>query len=182
MKIVLVTPLYPPEVAAAAPYTKELAKRMSPTHTVSVVTYSHLPEQLPDVLVHTVKKNQPLPFRLISFFFALIPALRNADICYAQNGPSVEFPLFLASFVTRTPIFIHIGDPAAHVYAKNHFFRNIVERLLFSRAKKVLTDTPLPRPEILPLEEMPEQELVAYERSWTEHLTLLEETFSTYAT
>ena len=59
MTLVLASPLYPPDLAEPAPYTKELARRLSTTHTVIVVAYGRLPEKVPGARNKTLKKPKP---------------------------------------------------------------------------------------------------------------------------
>lgn len=180
MKIVLATPLYPPDVAWPAPYTKELARRLSPAHTVSIVTYGDLPEHIDGVVITAISKRAPRLIRLIRYTRALIKAAHNADLIYAENGASVELPLVITSFLSRTPIVLHVGDERAHKRASSQLPLKSIYNAARSSAKKVLTDSPVPRPEILPFKEYPTNEMAAYEASWHKHLETLEDLF-TYA-
>lgn len=173
MKIVLATPLYPPDIAEPAPYIKELAKRLAKTDVVTIVTYGHIPEEVSGVRIYAVEKRRPLPFRLIAFTFALLKAIRDADILYAQNGPSVELPVLLVSFFTRARLFVRIGDEAAHRHAQSRLVRRALESLILRRAESIVTDSPFARPEILPFAERPVSELAAFERSWDGHVSEL---------
>ena len=178
MRITLASPLFPPEIAEPAPYTKELATRLAGGHQVSVVAYAHSPERVQGAEIISVEKRRPLPIRLIRFYFALFRAARGTDILYIQNGPSVELPAAFFSLFTRTPLIIHIGDTAAHTYAQTRPLLRAIERFVRARARKVVTDSPLARPEINPLLPQPEAELAAYEASWAKHLAYLEDLFS----
>ncbi len=177
MKIVLATPLYPPDIAEPAPYIKELARRLAANHAVKVVVYGHLPEQVPGVTVIAVDKRRPLPFRLLSYTIALMRAARGADVLYAQNGPSVELPLIFVSRIKRMPLFMHIGDKAAHEYAARHPLRRLIERLAFRKARAV-EGTPQPRPEILPFDPRPDAALAAWKESWYGHMQELGHIFT----
>lgn len=178
MKIVLATPLYPPEIAGPALYVKELAKRLSVNHAVTVVAYAHLPETLPDVTVVTVEKRHPLPLRLVSYLYALIQTARKADIIYAVNGASVELPAMLASIITKASLILCIADTTAHSRAKSEFLLQLIHRFGAARAVRTVTALPMPRPEILPLETYPAEALATYEASWREHIRLLTELFN----
>lgn len=167
MKIVLTTPLYPPEIADAALYAKELARRLAPDHQIIVVTYARLPEQLPGVTVVAIDKRQPRIARLRAFRNAFVSAVRDADAVIGINGASVELPLLLATRPASVPLVFCVADTGAHARA------GLLERLAFMRATHVLSDLPPRRPEILPLEPAPIVELAAYEASWTAHLATL---------
>lgn len=178
MRIVLATPLYPPDTEDPAPYVKELARHLASQHIITIVTYGRLPENVPGVQIVAVNKRRPLPLRLIAYTMALRRVARDADVLYAQNGPSTELPAGLVALVTRTPLVMHIGDPVAHEHAATHPLLRLIERFAFSRAQAVITDSPLPRPEILPLEPEPVAAQDAHRVSWEMHLRTLENTFT----
>lgn len=170
MKIVLASPLYPPDIAPPAPYTKELAKRLAASgHEVVLVVYGRLPEPLGGARIVAIDKQLPLPLRLWRFFRALLREVSRADAAYIQNGPSVELPAAAASLFTRTPLFIRFGDEAAHRYAQRRLLRRALEGFIARRAR-LIQSAPGERPEILPLEERPEAALHAWEESWTQHV------------
>lgn len=173
MRIVLATPLYPPEIAPPAPYIQELAKRLAKLHEVTIVAYAHLPEAVPSVRVIAVDKRRPLPLRLISYLRALAQATRQADVLYTVNGASVELPAIIVVALTRTPLVFCIADPAAHARTRSNLLLRIIEQSISARAKLVITDVPYPRPEILPLEPFPVEEMAAYEASWDAHLSTI---------
>jgi len=177
MKIVLATPLYPPDIAEPAPYVKELATRLASSHEVVVVTYGRLPEQIPGVRIVSVDKRRPLPLRLLSYTAALLRAARGADVIYAQNGPSVELPLVIVLRIVRAPLVMRMGDAAAHAYAAHHPLRKFVERLALRRGR-VIEGAPGARPEILPFAPRPDAALAAWETAWRSHLSDLTSTFT----
>ncbi|MFA6408216.1 MAG: glycosyltransferase [Candidatus Paceibacterota bacterium] len=177
MRIVLATPLYPPDIAEPAPYIKELAKRLAELHEVTIVTYARLPEKVPGVRTIAIDKRQPLPLRLFAYLRALLRAAKYADVIYAENGASVELPAGLVSLFSARPLIMHVGDLVAHKRAQTSLALRSIEHFARSRAKTVITDSPLPKPEILPLDIIPIDKLAAYERSWSEHLRKLEDIF-----
>lgn len=168
MRIVLATPLYPPEVADAAVYAKELSRRLAPSHDVTVVAYAHLPEQVPGVRVVAIDKRRPRLARLRTFRKALTAAVQNADALLAINGASVELPLLLVKRPRSMPLLFLTADRSAHERG------GLLERLASARADRVVADLPPKRPEILPLEPTPDKELAAWEDAWKTHLTTLD--------
>ena len=174
MKIVLATPLYPPDIGEAAAYSKEAARRLSEKHDVTVVAYGRLPENVPEVRVISVSKQRPVLVRLFEYTVALIREARDADVIYAQNGASVELPVVVASLFTRTPFILHIADAPAHGRSKKSAVLGFIQGLAHNRARTVFADMPLERPEILPFEPYPEGDVASYEASWREHLGTLE--------
>lgn len=173
MKIVLATPLYPPEIAAPAPYVKELAKRLSKLHAVTLVAYARLPEQVPSVSVCAVDKRQPRVVRILSFTRALRNTATEADAVYAVNGASVELPLillYLNPFLRMPPLFFCIADPKAEGMLRRSPILWCLAHTVRLLSRDTITALPLPRPEILSFAPEPTEELAEYERSWKEHL------------
>lgn len=177
MNIVLATPLYPPDIAQPASYIKELARRLGKEHSVTIVTYGRLPEQVEKVRILAIDKRAPLPLRLARFTVALLRAARQADVVYAENGSSVELPVTLITLLTRCPLVMHLGDAAAHARAQRRPLLRFLERLAVRRARVVLAEMPPQRPEILPFRPPPTATLATYEQSWSTHLRELENTF-----
>lgn len=174
MHIVVATPLYPPDIEEAAVYSKEVAKRLAEKHTVTVVAYTRLPEQLPSVHVIAISKREPTFVRIAKFTLALARAARNTDLLYVQNGASVELPMTIVSLVSRAQIILHIADPVAHAKAKKSFVLHLIQQIATSRANTIFADMPLRKPEILPLEEPAAEALEKYETSWRGHISRLE--------
>lgn len=181
MRIAIATPLYPPEIAAPAPYIKELAKRLAGRHEVTIVAYGRLPEQVPGVHIMTVDKRQPLLSRLIAYTRALRQVARRADIIYAVNGASVELPVVLATLSSPRSFVLGIADPVAREHAKQSWALHAIDRIAAQHSRAVIEHMPLPRPEINPLTGVPKEAFDAYEDSWQAHLEELETQFATYA-
>ncbi len=172
MRILIVTPLYPPEVADAAVYAKELALRLSKNHKVTVIAYTHLPEEVRGVSIVTIDKRKQRFARLRAFRKAFIHAVKNTDAVLAINGASVELPLLFTFFPRSVPLIFCIADVAAHLRG------GLIEHLSFARADAIVRELPPRCPEILPFEPRPTEALTAYEASWTAHLRTLELLFS----
>lgn len=173
MRVVIATPLYPPDTAPQAVYVKELARRLSIEHTVTVVAYGSYPEQIPGVDIIAVSKRHAKPLRLLAFAWALYRATRTADILYAENGPSVELPVWLLTLLPHPKLVVHMGDPHAATRAEISASHRLLLRGMTKRATHVETSTPLVRPEILPLQPRPDLELRTYEDSWRQHVSLI---------
>jgi glycosyltransferase involved in cell wall biosynthesis len=113
MKIVLATPIYPPEVGGPATYTKELAKHLAGTHELVVVTYTDSKEVFPGTTLIAVSKRSRLPVRLVKYFFAIWKASKNADIIYVQNAMAAGLPVALVSSLRGIPFVLKfVGDEA----------------------------------------------------------------------
>lgn len=177
MKILIVTALFPPDIAPPAPYAKELAKRLLEKHEVTLLTYARLPEEVPGVRIIAVNKRLPLPTRLALFTVKFFLAARKADVIYIENGASVELSAGIVSMLTRKPVLIHMGDIAADTRAAKKPFLARIQKFVKSRARDVVTDVPLERPEILPFSPPPMQAQEAYRASWDTHIKKLLEIF-----
>ncbi len=196
MKILVVTPLYPPDIVESASYVKELASRLKETYTVTVLAYNHIPETIPHVRIVSIEKNILLPIRLIKFTYTLLKLLRDTDIVYVQNGPSVELPVFIATLLTRKRFVMRLGDTTALHHAVTNRLYKFLLRMTLYRAEHIVTHTvssvhanqliPLSlkqrvhnvtfseiRPEILPFAPYPDEALTQYETSWKKHITEL---------
>ena len=177
MKIVIATPFFPPDIGEQALYVKELSKRLSYSHDVTVVTYARLPEKVEGVSFVSVDKRRPLFIRLLHYTFVLWKTTRDTDILYAQNGASVELPAGLIAIFTRRPLVMHIGDKVAHKRAVQHILLRLVENFAFWQARSVVVDMPMKKPEILPWKPVPQKELTEYNKSWNIHMTTLKNIF-----
>lgn len=176
MKIVLATPLYPPDIAEPAPYVKELAKRLSKEHEVTVVTYGSHPEMIEHVRVVSTDKHRPLYLRLVTYFFSLWSTAAGADVLMVENGASVELPAGILARLSRTRLVLHRGDASAHARASKSRVLTWIEHFVEKKAYAIVENRPLPSPEILPFAPKPVEALAAYEASWENHLTLLNKT------
>jgi hypothetical protein len=200
MKILIATPLYPPDINEPAPYVKELAGRLSVKHAVTVLAYNHIPEQVTGVEIIPIEKSVILPVRLWRFFGALMRASWENDVLYVQNGPSVELPTLLLSFFTRTPLYLRLGDEVALAYSQATPLPRRLLLTLVGRVRGVVTHTdtgnasaflmkglpssrihnmerPLSRPEILPFTPYLIEADTNYQTSWNTHIDALTSLF-----
>lgn len=113
MKIIIATPLYPPDIAEPAPYVKELAKNLRHKHDITVVAYANNPEKISRVKIVAVSKRDWLPVRLIKYTLALYKASKGTDVIYVQNGPSVDFPAIIVGKITGINVIIRFSHDKA---------------------------------------------------------------------
>lgn len=177
MKLVIATPFYPPDTEVTAVYAYELAKRLSSRHSVVVVTYGRLPEELPNITVNAVEKRHGRLSRVVAFRNSLSRALRGADALILVNGMSVEAPLACIPHARRIPTARILVDEPAESRANRSVLAKMVKRVL-SYSHVLNTNLPLPRPEILPLAPYPEIEFHTYEQSWESHIATLKQVLS----
>ncbi|MHB0978209.1 MAG: glycosyltransferase family 4 protein [Minisyncoccota bacterium] len=113
MKIVIATPIYPPEIGGPATYTKELCERLHDQHEITVVAYTDVREAFPKTTLVAVSKQRPLPIRLIKYFLAVYKASKNADLIYVQNAMAAGLPVALVSMLRNKPFVLKfVGDEA----------------------------------------------------------------------
>lgn len=177
MKIVIATPLYPPDIAEPAPYVKELATRISETYDVTVVLFGKFPEIVPNISYTAVDKQKILPIRLVRYFFALWSASKDAHVLYVLNGSSVELAAGILTLFRNIPVLVHLGDADANKWVNARSHLRFIKRFILGRASRHIAELPSQKPEILPFETMPEAELLTYEHTWKEHISNLETLF-----
>jgi len=177
MKILLATPLYPPDIAESGRYVKELARRLSISHSVTIVAYGRIPEAVPGVRTIVINKRQPLLFRLLAYTLCLWSEVRTHEVVYFENGASVELPCGIVGRFTKKPFYMHISDAAAHAHAERSRVFGAIERFA-TKCAKVITDTLPERPELLPFAPPPTAALASYEEAWEKHLRKLTVLFS----
>lgn len=171
MRILIVTPLYPPDIEPSACYARELAERLSINHTVTVLTYGALPEPTPKVTIRGIRKDIPLLMRLIAFTTALFIECSKVDVVFFENGPSVELPVSIISLFFSGPLLIaHEGDIRAQEFRKKSWLRTLLYQRAHRKRTAVLSSTPHSKPEILPFTPKPAKALAEYEQSWKRHL------------
>ncbi len=113
MKIILATPVYPPEIGGPATYTKELALRLRDTHEIVIVAYASTSERIKGTTLFIASKRRPLPLRLLKYTSDLYQASRGADVIYVQNAMAAGFPAILVGMVRQIPVVLKfVGDEA----------------------------------------------------------------------
>lgn len=113
MKIILATPLYPPEIGGPATYTKELAERLCGEQEITIVAYASTSENISGTKLLTISKRRSLPVRLLKFTYVLYQAARGADVIYVQNAVAAGLPAVLVKMLTGTPVVLKfVGDEA----------------------------------------------------------------------
>jgi len=123
MKILMATPLYPPEIGGPATYTKELAERLRDSHEIKILAYTaRNPEHIDGVKLIFVDKLKFLPYRLFRFFMAAYNSSKGMDVIYVQNAVAAGLPAVLAGKLRGIPVVLKmVGDESwerAHAAGK----------------------------------------------------------------
>ncbi len=195
MRILIVTPLYPPDIAPQAVYVKEFAKRYAAYAEITILAYAHIPEAIDGVTSISVPKDRPLFLRLLHFTWALWRAAKMSDLLFIQNGASVELPASIVSFFVRIPRIVMMSDISAYASGENRALLQKIQNLLLRRAthmvyeksivpkkkwlqKSTILSLPKDRPEIISFKPYPTQDFLVYEEAWKQHLEALTHIFT----
>lgn len=192
MRLAILTPLFPPDTAGLAVYTKEMAGRLAQAGCdIHVVLYGEIPESVPNVTMLTVSKHNLVFVRIFKYLRTLLALSKDIDVLYVQNGSSVELPVLMYSFLKHTPIVLRIGDGVALERTQSkpllrYIFKKLTERvhdcmvsgeIVYPIPNAIKLSTPDGKPEILPFEEHPTQALQKWEDQWNEHVLKLQDIF-----
>lgn len=113
MKIIIATPLYPPEIGGPATYTKEIAEKLKKNHDITIVAFADNPTPIDGVRIFSISKKKFLPIRLFLYYRLIKNLSKEADIIHAQNPVASGLPAVLAGHKTNTPVVIRfVGDEA----------------------------------------------------------------------
>ncbi len=100
-RLLIATPLYPPEIGGPSTYSKILAEEL-PKMDIGV-----------GVLPFSTVRHLPYAIKHLAYFLKLLKLGLRSDIIYAQDPTSVGFPAMLAAAILRRRFFLKIvGDRA----------------------------------------------------------------------
>ena len=97
MKILIATPLYPPDIGGPATYSKKIADEL-PKYGIQT-----------KVLSFGSVRRLPTGIRHFVFFLRVIKESRGCDVLFALDNVSVGIPAAAASLITRKPLIIRLG-------------------------------------------------------------------------
>lgn len=114
MKLLITTPIFPPEIGGPATYIYELCRRWSEKHEISVITFGENPKPIAGIKVTPVR----LKYRLFGslqrqsrLLYAILKQLPKADVLYAQGPFVVGLMSALAAWMMRKRLVIKfVGD------------------------------------------------------------------------
>ncbi|MFH1423477.1 MAG: glycosyltransferase family 4 protein [Candidatus Nealsonbacteria bacterium] len=97
MKIVLATPIYPPEIGGPAIYSQRLKEGLEKMgHEINIVSYRDL-------------RAYPQPLRIFVYFLKLLKSAKGCDLIYSFNLTSCGLPACCVSKILSTRFFVRIG-------------------------------------------------------------------------
>ncbi|MFW5853589.1 MAG: glycosyltransferase family 4 protein [Patescibacteria group bacterium] len=109
IKILIATPLYPPEIGGPATYTKFLEEEL-PKNGVEV-----------EVLKFSTVKHLPKFIRHLVYAWKVFKKLKHKDIVYAQDPVSVGFPVAIVSKLFKKKFMIRIAGDYAWEQGQQRF-------------------------------------------------------------
>ena len=172
MKLLILAPLFPPDVGAGAGYAKRLSLLLAKQgHALTCLHYGELPETVPGVQFVSIKKDRSSLVRVGTFLIALL-TLRQADAFLVLNGQSVELPIILARVFLKGKIIYLTHDPEA---AKQPgLLKSFLRKQLLCQSLQIqVPETLLHPPLIHPLKPTAPETQTAYQTAWEEHVTAL---------
>jgi len=120
MKLVITTPLFPPDMGGLATYTYELLQRLSQRgHQVKVGMLSKSTETFGVYTIGWVKRPAGnmitqflmLPFHYLASFTSILRVIKGCDLVYTQNPTIIGLASLLAARLLRKPIMLRFaGD------------------------------------------------------------------------
>ncbi len=133
MRILIATPIYPPEIGGPATYVKELCDRLGKTHDITVIAYTNEGEAFPHTRLISVSKEWVLPVRLVIYFIKLLRVAKNYDFIYVQNAMASGLPVALVSKLTGVPFVLKfVGDEAWERASQNNLTTKNLQDFLAS--------------------------------------------------
>jgi glycosyltransferase involved in cell wall biosynthesis len=121
-KILIATPLYPPEIGGPATYSKLLFDEL-PKYGIDV-----------SVLSFGEVKNLPKGISHFAYFFKLLKKARSVDVIFAQDTVSVGFPALCVSKVLGKKFFVRVpGDHAWEQSVQRYGVKDTIDE--FQRKK-----------------------------------------------
>jgi len=119
MKIIVATPLFPPEIEAIASYSKDIARHLKDKYQVQILTYAGQIEAVEGLEIFTINKRQLIFFRIWQYFIKLLKLAKQADLIYVQNSVAVSLPAILVKIITGKKVIINFIEDEAWKRARH---------------------------------------------------------------
>jgi glycosyltransferase involved in cell wall biosynthesis len=117
MKILITTPIFPPEIGGPATYSLEVSRRLKARgHTVRIVTFADFSPDVEDLEIVAVRMSYPVLGSLLRqsrLFATMLRATRNMELIYAQGPVVVGLCSLIVGKLMRKPVVVKfVGDVA----------------------------------------------------------------------
>jgi len=119
MKIIVATPLYPPEIDRIAGYSRQLARQLAKDNQVTVLAFGYKIIQEDNFHTVVVDKTKPLFFRLFNYTIKLLKLAKNHDVIYVQNAVASGLPAILVKYLTGKAVVVNFFEDEAFKRAVN---------------------------------------------------------------
>lgn len=131
MKVLVCTPIFPPEIGGPATYTVEVSRRLQERgHKIRIVAFTDEKPQISNLEVISVRiqyKMLGTLLRQIRLFLKLLSAVEDMDLIYLQDPMVVGVASLLVGKLVRKPLVLKfVGDP---VWEKEHNHRRTNQNL-----------------------------------------------------
>lgn len=116
MKILITSPICPPEIGGPATYVSELGKRLSESHGITVITFTQKPKRIKKCKIVSIPHHKHflgILFRQLKLAAAIYKYAVSADIIYAQGPVVVGFTsIIIGKLIGKPTIIKFVGDIA----------------------------------------------------------------------
>lgn len=140
MKILITTPLFPPELHHPAHFSKNLATHLSRHHTVDLLVYSDNPESLLVGKVINIPKKKNLFLKIPIFIKKSYDVLKNADVVILNQAGFFSLLAFLLAKLLSKKIIVKMKEDESGE-KKKQFGKNYTQlklRLIDAMQKFIL--------------------------------------------
>lgn len=120
VKIIIASPLFPPEIEDIAIYTKNLAEHLKEKHQVQILAYAGNFEKISGVEIFTVDKKEAIFFRIFNYFIKLKQLAEKADVIYVDNSVASALPAILVKILYSKVVVVNFFEDEALKRAR-HF-------------------------------------------------------------
>jgi len=141
-KIILATPIYPPEIGGPATYIKEICHRLNNAYDITVIAYTSEKNPFPGTNLISVKKEYPLLLRLLIYTYKIWKELGKSELVYVQNAVASGLPTAIACTLRRKPFILKfVGDEAWERASQRKATEKKLEDFLKNPDKSLYTET-----------------------------------------
>ena len=110
MKIVIATPVYPPEISETAIYIRNLATHIRDAHETTIITYANAVEDISGVKIIAIKKSRRLPVRMALYTIALFRISKGVDVISTYEILASGLPALIVGFLRQVPVVINFTE------------------------------------------------------------------------
>jgi len=135
-KVLIVTPIFPPEGRGPATYCFELCQKINS----SVITFTENPTPVNGVEITAIPQQKGTLVRQARLFWQIIRS--DCDIIYAQGADVCGFTAVIAGKLLRKPVVIKfVGDLSVEMerdFGKKVWYLDIVTKITLNLCNKVV--------------------------------------------